>query len=47
MKTYVIDVRYYIPAENDNELNRVLEDMGIKNNEYYGGYDISNIEDDE
>lgn len=45
MKTYVINVRYYIPAEDDDELDQVLEDTGIKDNEYYGGYDIENIEE--
>ena len=47
MKTYVVDVRYYIPAENSDKFNNVLEDMGIKDSEYYGGYDIVGIEDDE
>lgn len=46
MKTYVIDVRYYISAENGDELNKVLEDVGIKDSEYYGGYDIVDIEED-
>lgn len=47
MKTYVVDARYYIPAENSDELNKVLGDMGIKDSEYYGGYYIVGTEDDE
>ena len=47
MKTYVIDVRYYISAENEDKLNKMLEDMGVKDNEYYGGYDIVDTEEDE
>lgn len=44
MKTYVIDVTFYIPADDTYELDRVLEETGIKN-EYYGGYSIEEIED--
>ena len=47
MRMYVVDVRYYIPADNDDELNKVLDDMEIRNSEYYGGYDIVDTEEDE
>ena len=47
MKTYAIDVRYYIQAENEEELNEMLENTGIKYNEYYCGYDIVNVECEE
>lgn len=47
MKTYVLDVRYYIQADNENELNEILDDMGVKSSEYYGGYDIVDAEEDE
>ena len=47
MKTYVIDVRYYIPASNDDELNRILDDMEIKDSEYFGGCDIVDTEETE
>jgi hypothetical protein len=47
MKMYAIDVRYYIPADDVDELNKVLDDMEVTNSEYYGGYDIADIEEDE
>lgn len=47
MKTYVIDVRYYIQAENEEELKEQLREMDISNNEYYGGYSIEDVEDEE
>lgn len=47
MKTYVIDVRYYIPAKDNDEFNRVLEEANINNSEYYGGYTIEDIEEEE
>lgn len=40
MKTYLIDVRYIINAENEEELQKELLNMEISSNEYYGGYDI-------
>lgn len=47
MKTYVIDVRYYISTENEDKLNKILEDMGVKDSEYYGGYNIVDTEEDD
>lgn len=47
MKMYAIDVRYYVPADNDDELYRIMNNMGISHNEYYGGYDIVDIEEEE
>lgn len=47
MKTYILDVRYYIPVDDENELNEILDDMGVKGNEYYGGYDVVDVEEDE
>ena len=47
MKVYAIDVRYYIQAENGAELEEVLEQTGIKYNEYYCGYDVVDIEEEE
>ena len=46
MKTYVLDVRYYIQADDEKELNEILDDMGVKGSEYYGGYDIVDTEED-
>ena len=45
MKTYIIDVRYYINVENEEELQDQLREMGISSNEYYGGYDIVDVEE--
>lgn len=47
MKTYVLDVRYYIQAENENELQEELRNIGISNSEYYNGYEIVSVEDEE
>ena len=47
MKTYAIDVRYYIQAESEEELKEKLRKIGISNNKYYGGYySIEYIEED-
>ena len=46
-KTYVIDVRFYIQADNDDELEGVLKATGINDSEYYGGYEIVEIEEDD
>ena len=40
MKIYAIDVRYYIPAESEANVDKALNEMGISGNEYYGGYAI-------
>ena len=45
MKTYVLDVRYYIQAENEDDLKEELRNLGISNSEYYGGYEIIDTED--
>ena len=45
MKTYVIDVRYYIPAEDTKEFNETLEKSGIIDSEYYGGYELVEVEE--
>lgn len=45
MKTYTIDARYYIQAENEEDLDNLLGDMGIYDNEYYGGYEIVSEEE--
>lgn len=47
MKTYTVEVVYYIQAESEEELDEMLEDMEIKNNEYYGGYEIVDEDDEE
>ena len=47
MKTYVLDGRYYIQAENEDELQEELKNIGISNNEYYGGYEVVSVEDEE
>lgn len=44
-KVYSLDVRYYIYANNDEELEQILDDMGISSNEYYGGHDVVEVED--
>jgi hypothetical protein len=44
MKTYVINVKYYIPAEDNDEFNRILEETNISNSEYYGGYELVEVE---
>ena len=46
MKTYVIDVRYYIPANDDEEFNEILDKSGIIDSEYYGGYCMVEVEED-
>ena len=46
MKTYAIDVRYYIQADDENELDEILDVTGVIYNEYYCGYKIVDIEDD-
>lgn len=45
MKTYVLDVRCYVQAENEDELNDVLKNTGISYSEYYGGYNIVDVEE--
>ena len=45
MRIYEINVKLYVPAEDDGELNSVLENMGITNSEYYGTHSIENTED--
>ncbi len=47
MKTYEVNVKFYIPAKDDDELNSVLENTGITNSEYYGSHYIENVEDSE
>lgn len=48
MKTYTVDVRYYIQAENEDDLFEQLKQEGIIYSEYYGGYyEIIDIEEDE
>lgn len=46
MKVYAIDVRYYIQADDESELNKVLDETGIVYNEYYCGYEIVDIEEE-
>ena len=46
-KIYVINVKYYIQADDIDELEDVLKSTGISDSEYYGGYDIEDIEEDE
>ena len=46
-KVYAIDVRYYIQADDENELKETLYETGIPYDEYYGGYHIAFVEDDE
>lgn len=43
-KMYVVDVRFYIPANDTEELKKVLGDMDF-NGECYGGYEIVDIEE--
>ena len=45
MKTYIIDVMYCIQADDEADLEKELRNIGISNNEYYGGYEIVDIED--
>lgn len=47
MKVYAIDVRYYIPANDDDELYKVVNNMGISHSEYYGGYDVVDVEEED
>ena len=47
MKVYAIDVRNYIPANDDDELYKVVNNMGISHSEYYGGYDVVDVEEEE
>ena len=44
-KTYIVDVRYYIPADNDDELCEMMK--GLSYNEYYGGYDVVEVEEND
>lgn len=43
MKTYVINVRYYISTD---DIGKALNDIGITDSEYYGGYEIVEVEND-
>jgi hypothetical protein len=45
MKTYAIEVTYYIQAEDESDLDETLYDIGIKDSEYYGGYYIKDVEE--
>lgn len=47
MKTYIINVRYYIPADGIDDLENTLKETGISDSEYYGGYDIDEVEEEE
>jgi len=47
MKTYVLDVRCYVQAENEDELKDVLKNTGISYSEYYGGYNIVDVEEND
>ena len=42
-KTYVVDVRYYIPADDEDDLCHIMKEMSY--NEYYGGYDVVEVEE--
>ena len=44
MKTYIINVMYCIQADNEADLEKQIEDICY--NEYYGGYEIVDIEDE-
>ena len=46
MKTYIIDVRYYIPADDEDELYQALKEIGIVDSEYYGGYEVIEVEEE-
>jgi hypothetical protein len=43
-KTYVIDIWYYIPTDN---LDKFISESGISDSEYYGGYELVEVEEDE
>ena len=47
MKTYVIDIRYYISADNEEDVKKTLDEDGVCYSEYYGGYKIVDIEEEE
>ncbi len=44
-KIYVIDVRYYIPANDEDELYEIMKEMSY--NENYGGYELIEVEEEE
>jgi hypothetical protein len=46
-RTYIINVRYYIPADDIDELEDILNATGISDSEYYGGYAIDEVEEEE
>jgi len=47
MKTYRVNVVYYIQANDEIELEREMKDYGITNSEYYGTHYIEDVEDEE
>lgn len=47
MKTYCVQVTYFIPAEDEDELDKVLEDIGATTSEYYGAHDVLGFEEEE
>ena len=44
-KVFAVDVRYYIPAKDEEEVAQILENMGVTDNEYYSCYEIEKDED--
>lgn len=47
MKMYCVAVRYFIPTDDEDDLNETLNQMGVTDSEYYGSHDVMGFEDDE
>lgn len=45
-KIYAIDARFYIQADDEEELNEILDEIGVAYNEYCCGYSIVDVEED-
>lgn len=43
-KNYIVNIKYHINANDENQLEELLKEMNISNNEYYKGYNIVGIE---
>ena len=47
MSTYAVDVRLYIPANDESEVHRTIKESGVSDSEYYSHHDIVDVEENE
>ena len=45
MKCYRVNVVYYVHAEDENDAEMVIQDIGLTESEYYSYHEISEDED--